>query len=283
MKKFALLLGLLCSVWNYAQTPKTLLWKVSGNGLTQPSYVFGTIHITCDATLKPKVLDALEKTQQVCLELDMDDPSLQMVMMAGINMKNGQRLDSLLSAKDFATVDAFLKKHLGYSAKMVNTMKPFMVTAMLYPKMLTCPMQSVEQELMKVAKSQNEAIIGLEKVLEQMAVFDAIPYKEQAQELVKLAEKGIEFNGSETEKMLACYAKEDLDALMELFKSSETQFYAQFEEELLNKRNRNWQSRLPKIMAEKPTFIGVGAAHLPGKDGVLQLLKDLGYTVEPVL
>ena len=83
--------------------------------------------------------------------------------------------------------------------------------------------------------------------------------------------------------MLACYAKEDLDALIELFKSSETQFYAQFEEELLNKRNRNWQSRLPKIMAEKPTFIGVGAAHLPGKDGVLQLLKDLGYTVEPVL
>ena len=165
---------------------------------------------------------------------------------------------------------------------MMNTVKPFMITAMLYPKMLDCPMQSVEQELLKVSKAQNEEVIGLEKVLEQMAVFDEIPYKEQAQELYKLAQKGITFKDSETEKMLQLYAQEDLDGLMQLFSNSESTYSSEYEDELLVKRNKNWQQRIPKIIQTKSTFIGVGAAHLGGKNGVIQLLKDLGYTVEPV-
>lgn len=265
-----------------AQTPKTLLWKISGNGLKESSYLFGTIHMTCDATLKPKVLASLEATQQLCLELDMDDPSLQMVMMAGMNMKNNNRLDSLLTPKEFQEVDTFLKANLGYSAKMMNTIKPFMITAMLYPKMLDCPMQSVEQELMKVSKAQKEDVIGLEKVLEQMAVFDQIPYKDQALELHQLAQKGIATQDTETKKMLDLYAQEDLDGLMQLFSNSESQFYSKFEDDLLVKRNKNWQERIPKIIQSKPTFIGVGAAHLGGKNGMIQLLKDLGYTLEPI-
>lgn len=283
MKKIFAVVGILLGVIAGAQTPKTLLWKISGNSLQAPSYLFGTIHMTCDATLKPKVLQALDNTEQLCLELDMDDPSLQMIMMSGMQMKKGNRLDSLLTPNEFQVVDQFLKTNLGFSAKMMNTIKPFMITAMLYPKMLDCPMQSVEQELMKVTKTQNEEVIGLEKVLEQMAVFDQIPYKEQAQELYKLAQKGISFKDSETEKMLQFYAQEDLDGLMQLFSSSESQFYSEFENELLTKRNKNWQERIPKIIQAKTTFIGVGAAHLGGKNGVIQLLKELGYKVEPVL
>lgn len=282
MKKWFVSFCLALTIVSWGQTPKTLLWKISGNGLKEASYVFGTIHMTCDATLKPKVIKALDATQQLCLELDMDDPSLQMVMMAGMQMKNGNRLDSLLSKNEFEEVAAFLKTNLGYSAKMLNTIKPFMITAMLYPKMLDCPMQSVEQELMKVSKAQQEEIIGLEKVLEQMAVFDAIPYKEQAKELYKLAQKGINGTDEETKSMLNSYAQEDLDGLMQLFSNADSQFYSEFEEELLVKRNKNWQERIPKIIYNKPTFIGVGAAHLGGKNGVIQLLKDLGYSVAPV-
>ena len=122
----------------------------------------------------------------------------------------------------------------------------------------------------------------LEKLLEQMAVFDAIPYKEQAKELYKLAQKGINGTDEETKSMLNSYAQEDLDGLMQLFSNADSQFYSEFEEELLVKRNKNWQERIPKIIHNKPTFIGVGAAHLGGKNGVIQLLKDLGYSVAPV-
>lgn len=282
MKKGVALVCFFLAMLGSAQTPKTLLWKLSGKELKAPSYLFGTIHMTCDATLKSKVLQAMDATEQLCLELDMDDPTLQLVMMNGMQMKKGNRLDSLLTPNEFKVVDEFLKKNLGFSAKMMNTVKPFMITAMLYPKMLDCPMQSVEQELLKVSKAQNEEVIGLEKVLEQMAVFDEIPYKEQAQELYKLAQKGITFKDSETEKMLQLYAQEDLDGLMQLFSNSESTYSSEYEDELLIKRNKNWQQRIPKIIQTKSTFIGVGAAHLGGKNGVIQLLKDLGYTVEPV-
>ena len=109
MRKVFAVVGILLGVIAGAQTPKTLLWKISGNGLQAPSYLFGTIHMTCDATLKPKVLQALDNTEQLCLELDMDDPSLQMIMMSGMQMKKGNRLDSLLTPNEFQVVDQFLK------------------------------------------------------------------------------------------------------------------------------------------------------------------------------
>jgi uncharacterized protein YbaP (TraB family) len=115
-----------------------------------------------------------------------------------------------------------------------------------------------------------------------MAVFDQIPYKDQALELHQLAQKGIATQDTETKKMLDLYAQEDLDGLMQLFSNSESQFYSKFEDDLLVKRNKNWQERIPKIIQSKPTFIGVGAAHLGGKNGMIQLLKDLGYTLEPI-
>ena len=118
-----------------------MLWKISGNGLKEPSYLFGTIHITCDATLADKVKTALDKTQQLCLELDMDDPTMQVEMMNSMMMQNGVTMKSLAKPEDFKTVDAFLTANMGFSAEMLNTVKPFMVTAMLYPKMLNCEMQ----------------------------------------------------------------------------------------------------------------------------------------------
>ena len=80
----------LCSLLVGAQKlENSLLWKISGNGLKQPSYLFGTIHITCDATLDQNVLDAMDATSQLYLELDMDNPGLLMEMMGGMMMKDG--------------------------------------------------------------------------------------------------------------------------------------------------------------------------------------------------
>jgi len=97
MKKILFLVFGLFSIFNQAQPlEKVLLWKISGNGLTQPSYLFGTIHATCDATLDAATLKALEETKQLYLEIDMDDPMLQMQMMQGMMMKNGVTISSLV-------------------------------------------------------------------------------------------------------------------------------------------------------------------------------------------
>jgi uncharacterized protein len=283
MKKILILIfGFLFGLSNAQTNEKSLLWKISGKGLTQPSYLYGTIHITCDATLPPKVKNAMNKTNQLCLELDMDDANMQAEMMSSMMMKNGVTMQSLATAEDFKIVDEFLKKNLGFSAQLLNTVKPFMVSAMLYPKMMDCPMQSVEAELMKISSEQNENTIGLETVTEQLNVFDAIPYKDQMDELVKTAKSDLARDSEELKEMLALYKSEDIQSIIEFTKNSDNAMTSKFDDELLNNRNQNWITRIEKIASENPTFFGVGAAHLGGELGVINLLRKYGFTVEPV-
>jgi uncharacterized protein YbaP (TraB family) len=283
MKKTVLLLiSLLTGIANAQTNEKSLLWKISGNGLTKPSYLFGTIHISCDATLSDKVKKALDNTEQLCLELDMDDPNMQDQMMASMLMTGGVTLKSLATAEDFKTVDDFLKSQLGYPAEMLNTLKPFMISAMLYPKILACEMQSVEAELIKIGKAQNEEIIGLETIAEQMKVFDVISYQDQMDELVKTAKSNLKKDTAEMTEMLALYKTEDVEAIINFTTKSENVMTSKYADVMLSNRNKNWISRITDMAKAKSTFFGVGAAHLGGKEGVIALLRQAGFKVEAV-
>lgn len=259
-----------------------LLWKISGNGLAKPSYLYGTMHITCDATLDKNILAALDNTSQLYLELDMDDPNMQTEMMGTVMMKDGVTMKSLTTPEDYTIVNKFLQETAGMSADMLGAFKPFMVSAILYPKMLDCPIQSYEQALIDVAKKQNEEIYGLETVAEQMAVFDAIPYKEQMDELVKSAKDNLVKDKKEIAEMIAVYNKKDLNALLDFMAKSENKLTATHNDVLLDNRNKNWIPKIEAIAKAKPTFFGVGAAHLAGDNGVIKLLRKKGYKVEAV-
>ena len=283
MKKLFISLLTLVTGFSFSQElEKSLLWKISGNGLKEPSYLFGTIHITCDATLDANTIKALENTKQLYLELDMDEKSMQMQMMKYMMMKDGVKLSTLLNTDDFQTVDEFLKKNINMSAKMFDSFKPFMVTTMLYPKMLDCPFQSFENELMKATKEQKEEVFGLESVEDQMKVFDNISYEIQAEELVKMAKNNLEKDKEELAKMMEIYKNKDIEGMLKMMEDSENKITADNQEFLLNNRNRNWIPVMAKTMKEKPTFFGVGAAHLAGEKGVIKLLRKQGFKVEAV-
>lgn len=283
MKKFFISLLTLVTGLSFSQElEKSLLWKISGNGLKDDSYLFGTIHITCDATLDAITLNALENTKQLYLELDMDEKSMQMQMMQHMMMKDGTKLSTLLNAEDFKTVDEFLKKNLNMSAKLFDSFKPFMITTMLYPKMIDCPFQSVESVLMKVTEEQNEEVFGLETIEDQMKVFDAISYEIQAEELVKMAKGDLEKDKEEMNKMLKIYQKKDIEGMLKMMNDSDNKITSENQDILLNNRNKNWIPIMIKIMKDKPTFFGVGAGHLAGEEGVIKLLRKKGYKVEAV-
>ncbi|OYQ37822.1 TraB/GumN family protein [Flavobacterium cyanobacteriorum] len=259
-----------------------LLWKISGNGLSKPSYLFGTMHITCNATLNKNVLKALDETGQLYLELDMDDPNMQAEMMGGMMMKDGKKMSTLASPEDFKAVDDLLTKNLGMSAKMLDSFMPSLVEMMLMPKMLDCPMQSIEEELIKVSKKQNEEIKGLETVADQMAALTAIPYEEQMKELVKTARDGMAASKAKYATLDKIYQSGNLEAIEAFMKAEENKMYADNSASLLDERNRKWIPVIEKAANEKPTFIGVGAAHLGGENGVIILLRKKGYKVEAV-
>ncbi len=283
MKKiFISLLTLITGLSFSQELEKSLLWKISGNGLKQDSYLFGTIHITCDANLDENTIKALSVTKQLYLELDMDDKSMQMQMMKHMMMKDGVKLSTLLNAEDLKIVDDFLKKNMNMSVKMFDSFKPFIITTMLYPKMIDCSFQSVESELMKVSKEQNEEVFGLESVEEQMKVFDNISYQVQAEELLKMAKSDLSKDKEEMKKMMTIYQNKDIEGMLKMMDDSDNKITSENQEVLLNNRNKNWIPLMMKIMSEKPTFFGVGAGHLAGDEGVIKLLRKQGYKVEAV-
>ena len=283
MKKYFLYILTLITGFSFSQElEKSLLWKISGNGLKHDSYLFGTIHITCDATLDENTLKALDKTEQLYLELDMDDKSMQMQMMKHMMMKDGVKLSTLLNAEDFKIVDEFLKKNMNMSAKMFDSFKPFIISTMLYPKMIDCSFQSIETELMKVSSNQNEEVFGLESVEDQMKVFDNISYQIQADELLKMAKGDLTKDKEEMKKMMAIYQSKDIEGMLKMMDSSDNKITSENQDALLNNRNKNWISKMTEVMMQKPTFFGVGAGHLAGEEGVIKLLRKKGFKVEAV-
>ncbi|PTX62829.1 hypothetical protein C8N46_102229 [Kordia periserrulae] len=259
----------------------SLLWKISGNGIEKPSYLYGTIHLTCDYTYTDKLRKAFDETERLVLEIDMTNPKLQADMMKLIFMEKGKTIQGMMNEDDYKTLSDFFKEQVGVDLKMFNTMKPFAITATLTSKMAVCDNGTAyETEFMKIAKEQNEAVIGLETIEDQMNVFDQIPYDEQLKSLVEMANTGMDESRKSFEKMTKYYNAEDLEGLLNVM--TEQGLEADFQESLVDQRNRNWIPLIEKIAKEAPAFIGVGALHLPGEQGVINLLRKQGYTVEPV-
>ena len=283
VKFSALLLSLLIGYFANAQKlDNSLLWEISGNGLEKPSYLYGTMHAVCETNINASVMKAFDETSQLYLEVDMDDPNLQSNMMSGLMMKDGVTITSLVSEEDSKIVDTFLKENIGFSLEMINTFKPFMVSSLYLPKLLDCPMKAVDMELMKIANDQNEEVYGLETIEDQLLVFDKIPYKVQAEELVKTAKTNLADDKNEMKEMLAVYKSENIEEMLALTKDSKNKMTADFESDLLIKRNQNWIPIIAKVAKEKPTFFGVGAAHLAGENGVIKLLRKQGFKVQAV-
>ena len=261
---------------------KTLLWQVTGKNIKEPSYLFGTIHLMCpgDINVSDGLKEKFSATRQLFLELKMDDPSLMMEMMKGLKMKDSSTIKSLLGKVNYDSVNAIFKKSTGMPLDLLNSTKPILVVSMIYPFLLGCTPDSWENTFQKMAKAQNKPLLGLEKISEQMSVLESIPYKEQADMLAKTLYQ-MDSAKKNFLNMLEVYKQKDLVQLYNLTTSDED--FGMYERDLLINRNRNWISVITAQAEKMPTFFAFGAAHLGGKEGVINLLRTEGYTVKPVL
>ncbi|WP_460613772.1 TraB/GumN family protein [Hymenobacter seoulensis] len=259
-----------------------LLWEVSGKGLAQPSYLYGTIHLICpqDLQLTEPLKQAFARTKQVVMELDMDSPTMMQEMQAGMMMTDGQTLEKLLSAADYARVGDYLKAKAGIPIAQIGMLKPFIVSSLLYPAMLGCTPASYETTFVKLAQEQHKEVTGLETVQEQLGFFDKIPYAVQSKMLTDMVLKEAEAQ-QEFQQLLALYKAQNVEELRTM--SSKSSFgFQEYEQMLLDSRNQQWIARMEKQATAQPTFFAVGAAHLGGPQGILNLLRRQGYQVKPV-
>ncbi|MCW4468483.1 TraB/GumN family protein [Flavobacterium sp. MFBS3-15] len=280
---FALLLLIICSGCTSQALEKSLLWKISGNGLAEPSYLFGTLHSACTIEMDNKITDAIGSTKQLYLEIDYQDPDFEKEFAeAPRDMKEGITIESMLSDEDFQLLDTYFIENKGRSVRIHNTLKPEFINMMLTSKILDCTTKSYEEEIVAITKRQGKETFGLEKIKFQVMMYDRIPYSIQLEGLMKNIKDNLANGRKKAKIMAAMYEEEDIEGLENFIRNSDNKTYSNYADIILSERNRAWIPKIEEAAKAKPTFFAFGVTHLAGTEGVIMLLRKKGYKVEAV-
>ncbi|MDH6355582.1 uncharacterized protein YbaP (TraB family) [Dysgonomonas sp. PH5-45] len=272
-----------------------LLWRISGNGLSRPSYIMGTHHFAPIGSLNriAGLQDALAESEQVVGELlESDMENLKDQFVDKIVLPAGYSYRTMLTEEEYNLLDEYLTTKVGLGMEQMSLMKPAFIAIMCAEQMNMAANPefdlSVHEDMdtyfQQIAIRDGKSVVALETVDEQMHVlFENGSYQEQAKSLVCTIQN-LDYSISMIKEMDAYYEAGNLTALFGLIDDPHDPCPMSREEKnMLNKdRNRKWLQKLPRIMAHKPSFIAVGCLHLAGKDGLLYNLHKQGYLVEPV-
>jgi uncharacterized protein YbaP (TraB family) len=268
-----------------------LLWQIDGNGLASPSYVFGTIHmINADKFFWPEgTLTAFDKSDDIVFEIDMDDMfdmGSQMALLSKAFMSDNQKLSDFYSEEDYA----FVRKHfddMGIPLFFLERLKPMFLTVFASGDIelgvgldQQSSIKSYEMELYTLSQEANKDVQGLETVEYQISVFDSIPYDAQAKMLLETIKAGDTENDA-FQALIQMYLDQDINNMVTAIGEDEGGISG-YEDILLYSRNKNWIPIMAEKMKKATVFFAVGAGHLGGKDGVLDLLQKAGYKLTPL-
>ncbi len=286
----------LISCTNIETSPDTsLLWKISGNGLDKPSYLFGTHHLVPISFLDsvPEVVTAFEKSEQTVGELDMGNMgAMQMQIMGAAMMPSGVTYDSLLPPEEVQLIDSILTDLLGMGLNQLGQLKPAMLSNLIsitlyqkfYPDMTG--EENIDLHFQQEAMKRSRPVVALETVEDQIEVLLNSGTLERQAEMLACMVKHPELLKDQMDELQRAYYAQDVHALQALYEKElpdDPCPSTEEEKNALNKdRNEKWLAQLPAIMEENASFVAVGAMHLPGNDGLIKGLRDLGYTVQAI-
>ena len=264
-------------------TENALLWEISGNDLTEPSYIFGTIHLIPaeDYFFNEIMEEKLEKCKTLAMEIDINmSLSDQISMVKKIILPDNKSLSDFMTEEDYKKFSDYILDSLKIKKSKWNKiikLKP-MFSASIILNELMPKTKTYEIELNKMAKKKNMNIIGLETADYQIDVLNSISIEKQVEMISADYFTGDPIN--ELLEIVSIYKNQNINKMLELYKEDETML--EFEDELLINRNNNWIPVIEKQIKSGSTFIAVGAMHLPGETGILNLLKQKAYIVIPV-
>ena len=291
MKLFKSILSLFLAV-SAVSASAQVLYKVEGNGLTQPSYVFGTHHLAPISVIEQfGAAEPFNNSTQVVGEIDMTQDQMQMAMAMQSHMvaPTDSTLSKVIPSDEFQTVNEQFKKWApmpGMDLTMLEPMKPMVISTMVVVGMTReampdfNPEQQLDTWFQSTGKEQNKVVIPLETAEQQAEIlFDTTPISYQADALVEML-KNPKKALDQTKNLNDAYMAQDLAKMLQL--SEEDDEHPEFMIALLDKRNADWLTKLPAIFKDGSTFVAVGALHLAGDKGIIEGLRKLGYTVTPI-
>ncbi|MBR5469040.1 MAG: TraB/GumN family protein [Paludibacteraceae bacterium] len=265
-----------------------LLWEISGNQLKEKSYLFGTHHLIPISFLDSikGIYPAFNSCENIVGEIIMDDPSIIKNLQQAAIITSGETIKDLLTEEQYTTADSILKDALGVGLNEMRFFKPAMIENIylltIYDKYFQIDADfQIDTYFQKVGKKDGKRLFSLETVDEQIKILlDRKPLREQAQSLYEMltsSEKII----NQLEVLNRLYLKQDLEELLE-YSNNDSMQTPEDKWILLDQRNIRWAEQLPKQFEKGSNFIVVGALHLPGENGVINLLKKQGYKIKPV-
>lgn len=270
-------------------TENALFWKISGKGIDNPSYLFGTYHLLSGGYLNevPEVGKAFEQADGIVVEAQLD--SSKMFQLMPMMVMSGKKLSDLVSETEYALIKTEVEKTTGTSMDMLAQFKPVSVTFMLTvayahkeggSELNKYDGPPIDNHFANVGKKNKKPIATFETMEEQVRiVFDHDPVEEQARQLVEFVRSKEDMMQAQSD-LLKMYLNQDLDGLYKLYKKYEKQFGdASY---LLDDRNVKWMEKLPGMIEKGNQFIAVGALHLAGDKSLIRLLRKSGYTLTPV-
>lgn len=265
------------------------VWAIRGSHATV--YIAGSVHVLDDERSElPAGFDlAYAAADELVMELDLDAldvADMQAYLLEHSTLADGRRLRDLFSAGSYARVAAGAER-LGLPLDRFQRLEPWAVALMLAQLELVRlgldPEKGVEQQLARRAQADSKPIAGLETLEEQLDVLDGMSYDDQARFLelsVDEAASGDMPAGLDT--LLHAWRTADIDALAELLMEEYASFPSLYRP-LVADRNRRWLPQIERLLAEKhDTLVVVGALHLVGDEGLLELLADRGHRAKPL-
>ncbi|OZB05169.1 MAG: hypothetical protein B7X54_06145 [Idiomarina sp. 34-48-12] len=251
---------------------------------SQPTaYLFGTMHMIChaDASIPNAVTSAFSEAKQLVVEIDLTDSAQQRYLQQHVTQQPADYLQKHLTQQQQAILQGIVENDLGYPYQQLKSLRPIFINALFLQHFLDCDSQPLllDEMLTQQAQVNAKAIVGLETVAEQLALFDSISLQEQVQALYEMATNPKQ-NRDDLQELQSVYLNDDGGKLYEVMRSQAD--FDTFEQAFLSQRNKNWVTELPKLIASQPTFIAVGAGHLAGTDGLLTLLRQQGYKITPI-
>lgn len=283
-----LLSTIFCTLSIFAQQDdslqSSLLWEIKGKKVKSPSYIMGTMHmIPKEKFLFPEHAKQKVRNSEV-LVMEIGGITENANIVQHMMLDTGIVFDYFSDAQ-LDTLFRYTKKELDYDEEkmrlMFGKMKPLVIMQLLSKNAFGENPESYELTLEEIAKTDSLEIKGLETIEEQVAIFDEIPIEKQVEMLMAtLRQQGNEAR-SGTDELIDIFLTQDIDSIHSFTTSSGSDMQA-LEQGLLINRNENWIPQIRKLIKKNRCFIAVGAAHLGGPNGVIQLLRDEGYELTPI-
>ncbi|HEY8734686.1 MAG TPA: TraB/GumN family protein, partial [Puia sp.] len=259
--------------------PRTLLWRISGNGLEKPSYLYGTMHVYDPRLfiLGDSLLEAIRNSDGFANELDLNQLTPMISEFVKEKITNTVSIKSVMSKKAYEQYSTRLSKQFNKPADEITTLdvlkekNKWIDESYKGKKMKTF----LDAYLADLAYRQGKWIGGIEDFSDQSGLLSSIIDESDIKQLVISTGQG---GKSDLEEMTSIYLNSDLDGFQHLLNGMDSSSRYL----MLSKRNRKMAFRMDSLAHVRSIVFAVGAAHLPGEEGLISLLKSKGFTVLPV-